>query len=320
MSLSIAIIGYEEPLAEQLLSQLETAEISLSDIYLLSANEQEDSQTVRFKNKNLSVKPIDEFDWHSADVIYLLGNAPEYIKLIQENKQQAYKLVDLRNSVMKDKSLPVYSERTEILSHVVCADDMTALLSKIMKPLFEETAINSINVVALQPVSASSHKGPEGLASEIARLMNGRPLENEEGQAQKAFNTVPAIETSLFFDELKQIFPQENLTGAVTTLNVPVFFGSTLVVDFDLEDPLPKQTLLDLITQYEGVELTAEQLTPVTHGSNQDIAYMTFTSPDAEETQRFRLLIVADLPKCGRLKDALAITEFFDANNQSIQH
>ena len=271
-------------------------------------------------DKSLSVKPVEEFDWHSADVIYLLGNSPEYISLIQENKQQAYKLVDLRNSLMKDKSLPVFSETAETLSHVVCADDATILLSKMIAPLFEETAITSINMVALQPVSAFSHKGPEGLASEIARLMNGRPIENEEGQAQKAFNTVPTTESSVFFDELKQIFPQENLTGVVTTIEVPVFFGATLVVDFDLEDPLPKQTLLDLMTQYDGIELSDEQLTPVTHGSNQDIAYMTFTTPDAEQVQRFRLVIVADLPKCGRLKDALAITEFFEANNQSIQH
>lgn len=320
MSLSIAIIGYEEPLAEQLLTQLETAAVTLSDIHLLSVSDQEETQTVRFQSKNLFVKPVEDFDWHSADVIYLVGNSPEYMGLIQENKLQAYKLIDLRNSAMKDKSLPIYSETAESISHVVCADDTAALLSKIIAPLFEETAIQSINLVSLQPVSATSHKGPEGLASEIARLMNGRPLENEEEQVQKAFNTVPTTDTECFFDELKQIFPQENLSGAVTTIEVPVFFGATLVVDFDLEDPLPKQTLLDLITQYEGVELSEAQLTPITHGSNQDNAFMTFSSPDTDEIQRFRLLIVADLPKCGRLKDALAITEFFEANNQSIQH
>lgn len=319
MSLSIAIVGYEEPLAEQLLSQLEDTGITLSDIHLLTAIEQDEEQSARFQNKTIYVKPVDVFDWQSVDLVYLVGNAPEYNDALQDNLTFIYKLVDLRLSANKDKTLPIFASEEDVPAHVACADDLTAVLAKIIQPLFEETAIQHLNVVAIKPVSETLPRGPEVLAREISQLMNGRPLESEG--AQNAFNLIPLSDENPLFGELKQIFPQENIQGAVTSIQASVFYGTTAIVDLILEDALPKEMLKNLLTANQVAEESEELLTPVTHGSNQTSAYMKFDFSSAnEETDRVRIMLVADLPKCGRLKDAIAIANVFEANNQSIRH
>ncbi len=312
MPMNIAVAGSEELISENLLELLQERELSVGKLFLLTSQDAEDQESVRFNNQTVYVQDLESFDWSQAELVFLVGNSDEYAAAFDRALHSGCKIIDLRSAAFKASSygLSLFAKKEELESAVyVSPSDLTVLMAQIIQPFFEETAISQLNVVALKPVSAYGKKGTEALAREIAHLMNGRPLENTVFPAQLAFNIVPEQHKSCLAPELQQLFPEEKINTTVTLLQAPVFYGTTVIADIVLEDALPKEVITKMLVSLNDIELSDELLTPVTHGSNQSKIYLQFISDEQAEIQTFRLYIVTDLLRSGRIRNAVSLAE-----------
>jgi aspartate-semialdehyde dehydrogenase len=312
MPINVAVAGSEELISENLLELLQEKSFSIGQLYLLTAQDAEEQATVRFNNQNIYVQTLDGFDWSQVELAFFTGNADEYAAAFFAAEQANCKIIDLRAPAFKDNahglSLVTANENMESPIHI-CPDDLTVLIGQIIQPFFEETAITHLNITALAPVSIHGKQGTEVLAKETAQLMNGRPLENTLFAAQQAFNILPVAQDNQLADELQQLFPKEKLSMAVTLLQAPVFYGATVVIDVTLEDPLPREMITKMLSLLNNVELSDEVLTPVTHGSNQNQIFLQMTAAEKAEIQEFRLVMVTDLLRTGRVSNAVLLAE-----------
>jgi aspartate-semialdehyde dehydrogenase len=312
MPINIAIAGCEELISTNLLELLQEKSFPVGAIYLLTALDAEEQDSVRFNNHTIYAQAIDGFDWSQVELLFITGDADEYAAAFLAAEQANCKIIDLRAPAFKDNahglSLLTSNENMESPIHV-CPDDLTVLIGQIIEPFFEETAITRLNITALAPVSIHGKKGTEILAKETAQLMNGRPLENTLFAAQQAFNILPVAQDNHLADELQQLFPKEKLNMAVTLLQAPVFYGATVVIDVTLEDPLPREIIIKMLSSINHAELSDEVLTPVTHGSNQNQVFLQLTAAEIAEVQEFRVVMVTDLLRTGRVSNALLFAE-----------
>lgn len=312
MPINVAVAGSEELTCENLLEALQEKSFSIGQLYLLTAFDAEEQEAVRFNNQNIYVQAVADFDWSQVELVFITGNADEYAAAFLAAERANCNIIDLRAPAFKDNthdlSLVTANENMELPIHI-CPDDLTVLVGQIIQPFFEETAITKLNITALEPVSVHGKKGTEALAKETAQLMNGRPLENTLFAAQQAFNILPVAQGNLLANELQQLFPKEKLDVAVTLLQAPVFYGATVVIDITLEDPLPREMITKMLSSINNVEFSDEVLTPVTHGSNQNQVFLQLTAADTAEMQEFRLVMVTDLLRTGRVNNALLLAE-----------
>jgi aspartate-semialdehyde dehydrogenase len=320
--MNIAIAGNEEPMSDTLLGLLQTRSFPIDQLYVLTSLDEFDQAPVQFQEQTLPVQNTKEFDWSQVHLLFLLGNDPSYGEVLAAAQAQHCRIIDLRNVAQKSTEHPL-----TLLNHaipdaqvLVSPDDMTVLLAQMIEPLFEETALVQLNVVTLDPVSVHGPQGSKVLAKEVAQLMNGRPVEAYEFGAQQAFNTIPAADSSCIRRELQALFPEENLSMSVTQLQVPVFFGTTAIIDMMLEDPLPRDVIVSMLEKLENVELTDELITPVTHAAEQNRVFIQFVAPDLPELQSYRLLIVTDPLKLGRVYNAVTLAEQLVAETQGLVH
>lgn len=312
MPINVAVAGSEELISENLLELLQEKSFSIGQLYLLTAQDAEEQATVRFNNQNIYVQTLDGFDWSQVELAFFTGNADEYAAAFFAAEQANCKIIDLRAPAFKDNahglSLVTANENMESSIHI-CPDDLTVLIGQIIQPFFEETAITHLNITVLAPVSIHGKKGTEVLAKETAQLMNGRPLENTLFAAQQAFNILPVAQDNQLADELQQLFPKEKLSMAVTLLQAPVFYGATVVIDVMLEDRLPREMITKMLSSLNNGEFSDEVLTPVTHGSNQSQVFLQLTAAETTEIQEFRLVMVTDLLRTGRVSNAVLLAE-----------
>ena len=315
MSLNIAIIGYESGFGEELLNGLEDSGINVNQLYLIGDSSDEDEVSVRFHQKTIYVQPTDSFNWKQAHTVVLMENQSIEIPVDFEGH-----IIDLRSSE-KNTDWQLISTSGQLESkHVCIVDDLTNLLSKLIQPFLNETVIDALNTVALVPVTYQNSKGSEFLAREIGQLMNGRPLETHAFGTQQAFNLIPKKDETVIFDELNQLFPKETLSGAVTYIQSPVFFGSMLTVDLHFEDELEPEEIKSYLSQIEGIELTDEILTPVTHGSDKTVTFMSYFIEDKRSVNQVRLLLISDLRKNGRVQTAIHLLQQIEANQTGLTH
>lgn len=316
MSLNIAIIGYQSGFGDDLVSGLEDSGINVNQLFLVSQTAEEDDElSIRFHQKTVYVQPEDSFLWSDAQVVILAEQA----KVTVPNEYDGV-VIDLRLKG-KESNWSLMSPDSTVNANLLCsADDLSALLATIVAPFLDETVIDALNVVVLTPVTYQADKGSEVLAREISQLMNGRPLETTEFGVQQAFNLIPKTESTIVFDELNRLFPKESFTGAVTYIQAPVFFGAMLTVDLHFEDELEADLVKTLLSAIEGIELSGEILTPVTHGSDKTVTFMNYFIEDKKLVNQVRLSLVTDLRKNGRIKTALNVIQQIEANQAELTH
>lgn len=317
MPMNIAIAGSEELISETLLEMLQERNFPVAQLFLLTALDAEDQDSVRFNSQDVYVQSIGNFDWSQAELVFFAGNGEDYLSAFNAAEQQGCKIIDLRSAEFKTAnyglSLPAQNEDMGAAVHT-CPEDLTIIIANMIHPFFEETAISELKIVTLEPVSGYGKKGTEALAKEIAQLMNGRPVENAQFSAQLAFNTVPVDKNAVCLQELQKLYPAEKLHPVISSLLVPVFFGTTVIVDIMLEDALPKEDIIRMLSSRDEVQLSEELLTPVTHGSNQSKVSMQVTMDDTNgntDIHSFRVMLVADLLRSGKISNAILLAEQF---------
>lgn len=326
MSFNVAIYGYDTDIGKLILETLEDSSLHIDELFPLSPLPGE-YDAVKLKGKNHLISYVDEFDFSRAQVAFFITTRDESLRLCDKARQAGCIVIDDSRLYTAQKDVPVVlpelnpQDIVHAIEHklVVPASSVTTELALPLAALHDEFGVDKAVVTSLESVSEFGRSGTETLARETALLLNGMPLEANDFPAQLAFNVHTRVgelteegsseREAAVIHELSRIMGDFKYGVALTSLQVPVFYGHTLVVHVELEEDASLEEVADCLNNAEGISVTAKEelITPVTHGVKDNTIYISRLRKESKAKKSFDFAVVMDNTRRGEAVNCVSI-------------
>jgi len=267
------VIAAEFSLSEKIAEFLAQSELTIEKLQIAEIYPFSEEQGIRFQNKAVVQKEIDEINWGEVNYLFFAGDSTFAEHLIHAT-QGGCVVIDLLGVCASLADVPVVvptvnegglSELRQ--RHIVSLPDpQVTQLALAIAPLAREN-ISQVLVTSLLPASYVGQACVEKLAGQTAQLLNGIPL--DEGLQRLAFDVFP-LQGKNLNAQLQKIYPQ--LTAHFHSVQTPVFYGMAQKVT-----ALSEYGDIDtaqIISQWEENPLLAYEPdtlpTPVTNGESEE--------------------------------------------------
>jgi len=327
----IAVVGATGAVGQAMLEVLAERQFPVGKIHAL-ASERSVGKKVDFGGKSLTVENLDTFDFNTVQLGIFSPGAS--VSKIYAPKAAAAGCVVVDNTSQfrndDDKALVVpevnrhaldmYTD-TNIVANPNCS---TIQMVVALKPIHDAVGIKRINVATYQAVSGSGSDGIEELASQTARLLNGKPAEPAVYPRQIAFNCIPHIDTfqsnGYTREEMKMVWETRKILEAPdlqvnpTCVRVPVFYGHSEAVQIETSDTISAEQARKLLENAPGVVVVDDRSdggypTAVTESAGSDAVYVGRIREDISCDKGLNLWIVSDNVRKGAALNSVQIAE-----------
>ena len=327
----VAVLGATGAVGETMLSILEERQFPVGEVYAL-ASSRSAGKTVEFKGGSLTVSDVEEFDFSRAQIG--LFSAGASVSKVYGPKAAAAGCVVVDNTScfryeddiplvvpeVNPEAIALYTNRG-IIANPNCS---TIQMLVALKPIHDAVGIARINVATYQAVSGTGKKAIEELATQTARLLNGKPIEPKVYPKQIAFNALPHIdvfmENGYTKEEMKMVWETRKIMGDETiqvnptTVRIPVFYGHSEAVHIETREKITADRALEILRQAPGVEVMDERKpggypTAVTEAAGRDPVYVGRIREDISHPRGLNLWIVSDNIRKGAALNSVQIAE-----------
>ncbi len=327
----VAVVGATGAVGETMLSILAERNFPVGKVYAL-ASERSVGKPVTFGNKTLRVENLDTFDFSKVQIgLFSPGGA---ISAIYAPKAAEAGCVVIDNTAhfRYDDDIPLVVP--EVNPHAVAGYTNRGIIANpncstiqmlvVLKPLHDAAKITRINVATYQAVSGTGKPAIEELASQTAKLLNGKEAESKVYPKQIAFNCIPQIdvfmENGYTKEEMKmvwetnKIMEDPDILVNPTAVRVPVFFGHSEAVHIETRDKLTAEQAREILANTDGIVVLDEHKdggypTAVTEGANNDPVYVGRIREDISCESGLNLWVVADNVRKGAALNSIQIAE-----------
>lgn len=329
--LNVAIVGATGAVGEAFISILQERNFPVDKLYPL-ASERSVGKHVVFKNKEVSIQNLADFDFNQADIaLFSAGSdiakeyAPKAVKegcIVIDNSscfryEEDIPLIvpEVNNHKLKDY------EHRGIIANPNCS---TIQLVVALKPIYDAVGIDRITIATYQAVSGTGKEAISELISQTTELLNGRAAHAKVYDKQIAFNVFPHIDEFLengytreemkLVWETKKIMEDEQLRISATTVRVPVLYGHSEAVNLELKSPLSADEARKLLKRAPGIKVIDNPLklkypTPFIDAIGKDDVFVGRIREDISHPNGLNLWIVADNIRKGAATNAIQIAE-----------
>jgi len=241
MSHSIAIIGAQTLIGNEILNCLSEQETDYKSIHVLTPKRQT-GKAVSFGDKDLETVDQEEFDYKSVDIAFYAGDIHGSDSLIETILKSGAKVIDCTGSnflkdITNDNLVAMPSPRSLILSSV-------------LKPLIKRAPIKRICITTLEAASGEGKDGMDELFNQCRKFFVSDGMDNNVFAKQIAFNVIPQIEDLIdngqttsenqFSNEMKKLLGDISLSS--TCISVPVFIGHGMSVNVEFHNEMDAKT------------------------------------------------------------------------------
>ena len=329
--LNIAIVGVTGAVGEAFLTVLSERNFSIKTLYPL-ASSRSVGKTVYFKNQQLEVLDLAEFDFSKADIaLFSAGSsvskdyAPKAVAAgcVVVDNTSCFRYEDDIPLVVPEVNPHKIAEYTKrgIIANPNCS---TIQMVVALKPLYDAAGITRINVATYQSVSGTGKKAVSELIGQMADLLNGRPAKSEVYGQQIAFNAIPHIdqfedngytrEEMKMVWETRKILEDESIMVNPTAVRVPVIYGHSEAIHVELKKPLTAAQARTILSKAPGVKVvdnTAKSSYPtaIKHAVGHDEVFVGRIRQDISHPCGLNLWVVADNIRKGAATNAVQIAE-----------
>ena len=327
----VAVVGATGAVGETMLSILAEREFPVGKVYAL-ASERSVGKPIKFGNKTLRVENLDTFDFSKVQIgLFSPGGAISAIYAPKAAKAGCV-VIDNTAHFRYDDDIPLIVP--EVNSHAIAGYTKRGIIANpncstiqmlvALKPLHDAAKITRINVATYQAVSGSGTPAIEELASQTAKLLNGKEAEANVYPKQIAFNCIPQIdvfqENGYTKEEMKmvwetnKIMEDPDILVNPTAVRVPVFYGHSEAVHIETRDKITAQQARELLSNTDGIVVVDDHEdggypTAVTEGANSDPVYVGRIREDISHESGLNLWIVADNVRKGAALNSIQIAE-----------
>lgn len=326
--MKLAIYGYDTDIGKLVIETIEEQDLSLGEVFPLSPLTGE-YDAVQIKGQNYFVQPVEEFDFSKADVALFLTTQDESQHWINAAREKGCIVIDdshLFNG--DDKTVTIVPEinpfdiKKAIENRLVIpALAPSVQLCLALSVLHDEYGIARATVTSMESVSEFGRLGTETLAHESTLLLNGMAAEHQGFPAQLAFNLhtrMGLLEDNGYSDhenaisnEVSRILGRFERGFDITCIQVPVFYGHTMVVNVDLEDKATLEEVKQAFDASECVTVASEDdvLSPVADIINERTVMLTRLKQDKPGSKSYSFVIMMDNTRRGEAISCVEIAK-----------
>ncbi|MBO6258022.1 MAG: hypothetical protein J6M93_01605 [Succinivibrio sp.] len=329
MSLKIAIYGYDTDIGKLVLETLEQDNMQVDDLFPLSPLSG-DFDAVTLNGKNYLIQSVDDFDFSKADIAFFISTQDETQRLAQEAREAGCIVIDDSHLYSGDEKVPlVLPELNDVditkaieTRLVIPASSVSAEICLALAPLHDSFGVEHAVVTALESVSEHGRAGTETLAHETTMLLNGMSADHEGFPAQLAFNLhtrIGSLETDGYSDhentirkEVRRLMGRFSRGIDLTCIQVPVFYGHTIIVHVDLEEKTTLAKVEEAFNDYSdwiSMPPKDQVLTPVTDGVNERNILVTRLKQDGQSGKSFSFVALMDNSRRGEAISCVKIAK-----------
>ncbi len=323
-NLNLAFYGYQSDTGKALIELLSDAQLPITQIYPLSYNA-DPYDAVNILDKNCPISDPNEFDYTKCNVLIFIGSKGDCQKIIPQAKENGVIIIDASLNTYDEKPY-VYVEGLDneelkdafIEQHIVPMNSSATMLAQILKPVTENLGLKRAIITLMEAISGLSKDGANELARETVALLNMRPIEPKLFNTQVAFNLHTQVgdytsdgTTTHEYDLLTEI---QSVIGDVaeginlTSIVVPVFYGHTASITLTTKEECSLEKFRNTLSQTKLLTLIDdEEITPTTHGVNEETIYISRIREDRNIPNTFTFTAIMDNAKIGLASNCLSI-------------
>tara|TARA_B100001123_G_scaffold143666_1_gene167026 strand:- start:477 stop:1520 length:1044 start_codon:yes stop_codon:yes gene_type:complete len=330
---NVAIAGATGNVGREIIQILEDINFPVDQLFLLASSRSK-GQTIEFRDEQLIVEDLAEFDFSKAH----LGLFSPGGKISAEYAPKAAKagclVIDNTSYFRMKNDVPLIvpevnasdledffnnEERSNIIANPNCS---TIQMVVALKPLHDQAIINRVIVSTYQSVSGAGKDAMDELFNQTQNIYTNNNIEKNKFTKQIAFNVIPHIDTFVdngntkeeekMINETKKIL-DEGIKVSATCVRVPVFISHAESINVEFDSPLSDQEASKLLKEFDGVSVIDFRkdegyVTPI-EAAGEDKVYVSRIRNDTSVDNGLNIWVVADNLRKGAALNAVQIAE-----------
>jgi aspartate-semialdehyde dehydrogenase len=331
--LVVAVVGATGAVGGEVVRTLEERVFPVAELRL-AASARSAGALVDWRGSSVRVDELDAALFEGADLVFFCAGgaiSAEYAPLAVDagavviDKSSHFRMHPDVPLVVPEVNAEDLAERH--LGIVASPNCTTIPMVVALKPLAEVAGLARIVASSYQAVSGGGKQGVDTLSRETINLLNLR--DHAEGEEKSvfprriAFNCIPQVDAFLpdgstkeeakVIAETRRVLHLESLPIAVTCVRVPTFYGHTVALTVELEQPLDPEEARRLLREAPGVvlcELGDEMPYPTAADvGGTDAVYVGRVREDPSHPHGLQLWVAADNVRKGAALNAVQIAE-----------
>ena len=309
--MNLAIIGATGNVGRQIIDLLEKSKIEIEELFLI-ASEKSAGKKLKFKNKEISVTVLEEYDFSSAEfTIFAAGKtiAKDWIPIASNQTT----IIDNSSFFRMDNNVPLIvpevnpealKSHKNIISNPNCS---TIQLVLVLKPLHELYKIKRVIVSTYQAVSGAGKDSMDELFTQTREYLDNKKIESKNFTKQIAFNLIPHIDSFVEDGYTKEEWKMENETKKIldkeidltaTCVRVPVKTSHSESVNIEFEKDYDLKKIKETLSKSPGCKVIDEHkdagyMTPF-EAEGDNFTYISRIRKDNSNKKAINLWVVSD--------------------------
>lgn len=332
----VAVAGATGNVGREMLKILEERDFPVGKVYPL-ASSRSAGKTVPFKNGELKVRDLAEFDFSKVEIGLFSPGAKVSSVYAPKAAAAGCVVVDNTSFFRMDPDVPLvvpevnphalagYTKKN-IVSNPNCS---TIQMVVALQPLHAAATIKRIVVSTYQAVSGAGKEAMDELFQQSrAVFQGGDPVPPKKFNKEIAFNLIPQIdaflESGYTKEEVKMInethkIMSPNIRVTATTVRVPVFNSHSESINIEMEKHLTVAEARALLAKAPGVVVVDDpaqlQFSTPKEASGTDATYVSRIRVDDSVENGLNLWVVSDNLRKGAALNAVQIAELLIAKH-----
>ena len=309
--MNLAIIGATGNVGRKIIEVLEKSKIEIEELFLI-ASEKSVGKKLKFKNKEIEVTVLEEYDFSSAEfTIFAAGKtiAQDWIPIASNQTI----IIDNSSCFRMDNNVPLIvpevnpealESHENIISNPNCS---TIQLVLVLKPLHELYKIKRVVVSTYQAVSGAGKDSMDELFNQTREYLDNKKIESKNFTKQIAFNLIPHIDTFVEDGYTKEEWKMENETKKIldkeidltaTCVRVPVKTSHSESVNIEFEKDYDLKKIKETLSKSPGCKVIDEHkdagyITPF-EAEGDNFTYISRIRKDNSNKKAINLWVVSD--------------------------
>ena len=330
---NLAIVGATGNVGREILSILEERNFPIENIYLLASSRSK-GQQITFKNKELIVEDLAEFDFSKAQISLFSPGGSISAEYAPKAAKKGCLVIDNTSFFRMNKDVPLVvpevnpevleiffenDNRSNIIANPNCS---TIQMVVALKPIHDAAIINRVVVSTYQSVSGSGKEAMDELFKQTQDIYTNKNIEKNKFTKQIAFNIIPHIDSFVengntkeeekMINETKKIL-DEGIQVSATCVRVPVFISHAESINLELDSPLTDEQVTELLKNFNNISVIDHRedegyVTPV-EAAGEDKVYVSRIRKDHSVENGINLWVVSDNLRKGAALNAVQIAE-----------
>ena len=311
MTIKLAVIGADEPLAEALFKELEERNLPIGEVYALTLGEAEANTT--FNGEEIPCQPVAGFDWAQADLVVIATRshaAGHFVDVALAAKRPVLGLGEALAQHAQAVGLDPDHAEFPAGKLWLAPDAVASLIARVLRPLVASLGVERVDAFANLAVSAMGRAGIDELHEQVSQLFSLSGIDNAVFPLQIAFNLIPQVGDILADGRTQAEQATQQALGRLLGANAPachltlswtpVFYGHGIALHLAGGAGLSIENVRTRLQHAPGIVLMDEHMpggcpTPVTDAAEStDVFVGRLRAAGAGDNKSVQLWLVGD--------------------------